>query len=265
MNASKPAKGYYSILQFVPDLERAEGANIGVVLFCPERRFIDVKISTNNDHVRRLFRGKKVDLKRVDVIKANFTDRIRGSKSSITTGEDFNLFVNTRANSLRLTEPRPMKVFEPAVELTKLFTLLVGERKKTEVRLLTPDKIIRKLDGEFKKRNIFDLIKRNVEVKLPIFNSTVTYPFEYANGRPNLIKTAVFGPSFENATQKASKLALEGRSLAENNYKLNVVAGFNDGEERRVVQKILNEFNVDLFEESKADEFAELVAKAAHA
>jgi hypothetical protein len=32
-----PVRGYYSILQFVPDLKRSEGANIGVVLFCPER------------------------------------------------------------------------------------------------------------------------------------------------------------------------------------------------------------------------------------
>jgi hypothetical protein len=35
-----PAKGYYSILQFVPDLERAEGANIGVALFCPDKGFL---------------------------------------------------------------------------------------------------------------------------------------------------------------------------------------------------------------------------------
>jgi hypothetical protein len=35
-----PVRGYYSILQFVPDLERSEGANIGVVLFSPERHFL---------------------------------------------------------------------------------------------------------------------------------------------------------------------------------------------------------------------------------
>lgn len=53
--STKPAKGYYSILQFVPDLERSEGANIGVVLFCPDKRFLDVKVSHNNDHVRHFF------------------------------------------------------------------------------------------------------------------------------------------------------------------------------------------------------------------
>ena len=59
MNSSqKPSKGYYSILQFVPDLERAEGANIGVVLFCPERRFLDVMVSHNNDRVRHFFGGQ---------------------------------------------------------------------------------------------------------------------------------------------------------------------------------------------------------------
>ena len=33
--STNPAKGYYSILQFVPDLEKSEGANIGVVLILP--------------------------------------------------------------------------------------------------------------------------------------------------------------------------------------------------------------------------------------
>ena len=30
MDEMKPSRGYYSILQFVPDPERAEGANIGI-------------------------------------------------------------------------------------------------------------------------------------------------------------------------------------------------------------------------------------------
>ena len=37
------ARGYYSILRYIPDLERGEGANIGVVLFCPALKFLKAR------------------------------------------------------------------------------------------------------------------------------------------------------------------------------------------------------------------------------
>lgn len=265
MNSSaKPSKGYYSILQFVPDLERSEGANIGVVLFCPERRFLDVQVSHNNDRVRHFFGGQNFDLQRIDSMKSNFTDRVRNSLKSIVSGDDFRLFIDTRANSLRLTEPRPLKVFEPAEQLEELFKLLVGNRQKPEHQPVTIQRIVRKLDGELKKRNIGDLVKRNVQIELPVFHTTETYPFAFKNGRPNLIKPAVFGTDLEKVVQKASKLAIEGKNLLESNHKLNILAGFNNGQERGVVRDVLAQFDVSLFEESETEKFADLIAKTAH-
>ena len=37
MNATK---GYFSLVQYCPDLARQEAANVGVVLFCPDLQFI---------------------------------------------------------------------------------------------------------------------------------------------------------------------------------------------------------------------------------
>ena len=36
----KPSRGYYCIIQYCPDLGRLEAANIGVLLFCPDRGFL---------------------------------------------------------------------------------------------------------------------------------------------------------------------------------------------------------------------------------
>jgi hypothetical protein len=70
MNSNvRPAKGYYSILQYVPDLERVEGANIGVILFCPEKRFLEVKMAGGNDRVRSFFGSNNLDLARIDAMK----------------------------------------------------------------------------------------------------------------------------------------------------------------------------------------------------
>ena len=262
----KPAKGYYSILQFVPDLERAEGANIGVVLFCPDKRFLDVKVSHNNDRVRHFFGGPNFDLQRIDLMKSGFAERVRNSANSIVSGDDFKLFIDTRANSLRLTDPRPIKVFEPAEELNKLFELLVGGRHKAVRQPITVQKIIRNFDGELKKRNISELVRRDVQIELPLFHKTETYPFCFHNGQPNLIKSAVFGIDAENVSQKACRLAVEGKNLSDRNHKLNVIAGFSNDTlaERSIVKDVLAQFNITMFEESEAGKFADLIAKTAH-
>ena len=265
MNSSqKPSKGYYSILQFVPDLERAEGANIGVVLFCPERRFLDVMVSHNNDRVRHFFGGQNFDLQRIDVIKASFAERVRNLVSSIVTADNFKLFIDTRANSLRLTDPRPVKVFEPAVELDKLFDLLVGSRNKAVHQPMTTRRIVRKFDTELKQRDLGELVKRDVSVELPLFHTTEIYPFAFKNGQRNLIKPVVFGTDSEIVRQKASRLAIEGKYLSDQNHKLNVIAGFNDRQEREIVAGVLAQFDVPLYQESDTAEFADLIARTAH-
>jgi hypothetical protein len=110
-----PVRGYYSILQFVPDLERSEGANIGVVLFCPERHFLKAQTATGNDRVRRFFgpeQDVELDLDRVNAFKATFEERV-AEASRIHTPDEFRQFIDTRANQLLLCQPRPIKVFDP--------------------------------------------------------------------------------------------------------------------------------------------------------
>src|ERR1044071_9804995 len=106
--STNPAKGYYSILQFVPDLEKSEGANIGVVLFCPDKGYLKAQTSTGNDRVRRFFGPETdLDLDRINAFKAAFEERLAFEASRINSQEDFLQFVNTRANQLLLTKPRP--------------------------------------------------------------------------------------------------------------------------------------------------------------
>jgi hypothetical protein len=121
------AKYYYSILQYVPDPERAEGVNVGVVLICPEEGFLKAKTSADNDRVLRFFGERPdLDLGRLTALKQAFEERIEMEAGRIKTVEDFEQFVVTRANHLRLTAPRPIKISE--AELDSLFASLVEER-----------------------------------------------------------------------------------------------------------------------------------------
>lgn len=129
-NGTTATKGYYSILQYVPDPERAEGVNIGLILFCPEKGFLKIQTTASNDRVRKLLgkqRASTANLSRLDAFKTAFAERVGLEAGRMQSREDFQAFVNTRANQLRLTDPRPVKVTDPEAELSKLFSLLVDD------------------------------------------------------------------------------------------------------------------------------------------
>ena len=43
-------KAYYCLIQYCPDMSRLEAANVGVVLFCPEKGFLAARMSRDNAH-----------------------------------------------------------------------------------------------------------------------------------------------------------------------------------------------------------------------
>jgi hypothetical protein len=58
-------KGCYSIVQYCPDLGRFEGANVGVLLFCPERAFLKALTIRNYSRIIRFFGTEGHDWKRL--------------------------------------------------------------------------------------------------------------------------------------------------------------------------------------------------------
>jgi len=50
----KPTRGYYWIIQYCPDLGRLEAANIGVLLFCPDRE-IKARMASDNGRIRHFW------------------------------------------------------------------------------------------------------------------------------------------------------------------------------------------------------------------
>lgn len=52
MTATDPFS--YTILRVVPSVERGERFNVGVVLFCRQRHFLDVRVALDQDRLRAL-------------------------------------------------------------------------------------------------------------------------------------------------------------------------------------------------------------------
>lgn len=62
----------------------------------------------------------------LNAAKKAIEHRLEVDKASFQTLEDFQRFIDTRANTLKHTQPRPVKVFNPDEELANLFDELVA-------------------------------------------------------------------------------------------------------------------------------------------
>jgi Protein of unknown function (DUF3037) len=121
-----PTRGYYSLIQFCPDICRLEAANIGVVLLCPELGFFDLKVTRNNDRVQRFFGLEGVPLSRVSAARRALESRFRAERDRFKTVEDLLQFSRSLGGNFLVTEPRPVKVYDAPEELENLFSRLVS-------------------------------------------------------------------------------------------------------------------------------------------
>jgi hypothetical protein len=271
-NGTTATKGYYSILQYVPDPERAEGVNIGLMLFCPEKDFLKIQTTASHDRVRRLLgkrRGSTSNLSRLDAFKTAFEERVGLEAGRLQTLEEFRAFINTRANQLRLTDPRPMKVTDPEAELSNLFALLVEEVAPTYAPTHHATTVIKRQFGQLLTTHKLDeLVQRDVPVELPLLGKQ-RYPFYFDNGGPNVIEPETFELSTQREIiDRACRVVIEGQDLTKQKkpIKLNIIGSFKPGHDERVrqVRHMLEESQIALYTVGEMEKLVKLIARTAH-
>lgn len=101
------SKGYYSIVQYIPNIARGEGVNVGVVLIIvDDEAEVYVRMSPDNDRVRKFF--GPIDDALVTYEKKSVENRINNTDfKSIDGVRDY---IRTRANNIRLTELRSILI-----------------------------------------------------------------------------------------------------------------------------------------------------------
>jgi hypothetical protein len=118
----------YALWRVIPDLERGESLNAGVVLYCPRRRFLGASVGIAESRLRELAPG--VDL---DAVSAALHHRALvaagnaavGSVASLPASERFGLLV---APASTLIQPGPVHTGlsdDAAATLEQLFRRLV--------------------------------------------------------------------------------------------------------------------------------------------
>lgn len=266
MNATK---GFFSLVQFCPDLSRLEAANVGVILLAPHHGFIKARMATGNDRVRRFFGPDARGLESINFMKQALATRIEVERDQLKSVEDLQRFAEQQANKLAVTPPRFVKVFNPEQDLENLFNELIGGRgQRQPADEVEP--VRRLLSRAIKKEKLDDFVRRNVTVRIPAFHTELTVPFAFYNGACNLIQPARFNQSTPAGIRSAAcQLAVEGSSLHRQpdeklgQMQLLVVGAFRKQahEEESIVRDILRETGVSLYSWQRIGELTERIRK----
>jgi hypothetical protein len=258
MNASK---GYFSLVQYSPDIARQEAANVGVVLFCPDRQFIRAKVSESIRRIRRFFGDDVAGYHQLNAMKDALVNRVEIEKDQFTTLEDLQQFVATRGNNILLTQPKPVMVLDPEQDLTALFEELVADpQKPLTVQATIP--LRKRLDAVLMEQAVKRYIRTKLDIEAPALRETIRIPYAFQNGRFNLIQPIEFKHQSEASVRTAAcKHAVEGLTLFKHRHptygdlQLLVVADFSSATQGAsdLVRSIFNESHVRLFTSDAID------------
>lgn len=260
------AKGFFSLVQFVPDLDRREAVNVGVVLAVPSEAFLAVRMADDNEGPKQRF-GNIFDEARLGAAKRAIEGRIREEGISWTGPDDVVRFAAREGNNLLLTPPRTLLSARPEAELEELFQKLVHVDPRARRRQARPE-----LEVRFERALAGVPLRKNVHVEIPNLG-TMDIPYAYKNGVLNLVRPEGFAIDEGSAMRKASELAVKGRLIHKHPEvvgecaRLIVVGGFAGAASDVLKSRIafvLSEHDTRLVREEDLDGFVDEVRAEAH-
>lgn len=205
-------RGFYSVIQYCPNFSRMETVNVGVLLFCPEHEFLEVRFTPNNTRVARFFGSDSFDGALFHTAKQAIEARLKTNFSEFPTPESLSRFIDTRANELVILPLRPIRVLQPWIELETLYQELVDEesaKKEENPRFAHLDKLMR--SESLRNRVLFE-----PEIELPITRHRFTVPYAYQNESLNFVHVEQFSFQSGTALNTAERWAVRGQLLSEN-------------------------------------------------
>jgi Protein of unknown function (DUF3037) len=125
---SGPDPYSYAIVRVVPDLERGESLNVGVILFCPARRFLAAKVALDEQRLRSM--SSTVDPEAVrdhlDAMVATVDGESRaGRVAAMTQSERFGLLASPSSTILQPSPVHTGLTTSPVDTLQSVFERLV--------------------------------------------------------------------------------------------------------------------------------------------
>jgi hypothetical protein len=262
-------RALYSVVQYVPDGARAEGANAGVVLFLPDSGRIEFRTSPSLARVKKFFSPDKAEMEWIAGAVKTLEARLRKAQGEFKSEEEFAQFVAARADAVRLTPPKLVVLTEIEPQLKKLYADLVGDesaRAKAAKGVTLPPHVAE----AFGRLEAVKKVWRPGRVVVPETKRKIEIPLAYKNGRVNYVSPQSLAPA-DRPEERLPKLGFNGLLIYQ--HKIDdeagqlVVLSANekaDREAERHYAEVLDDFQVRFVPYHKAEEFAAEVEKTAH-
>ncbi len=270
---NSPTTGYYSVIQYCPDRSRMEAANIGVLLFVESLEFLDVRLVSGNDRIRRFFGPDyNLDLSAVNTAKKMVEHRFQVERPELGHRADLELFLRRFANEIVFTPLRPARVENPATELAQLFGDLVTARVRRDPGAEAAESFPA-IRQRFEQPDIAEKLQRDLTVRIPVLEDEVNVDYGFQNGRFNLIQIKEFTQQRTDALMKEAKsIAAEGHLIYKHpdpqrhEQQLMVVASFTEAvmENRGRISSLMADHDVQFFTEADVERLAQLILTTAH-
>lgn len=255
--------GFYSLIQYVPDSERAEGANVGVLVFSPqvEPQIVAVH-SARPPHLRELCKQPPND-RELGSLMRSLAQRLRNDAPS-----DLPTFIKAlgrEAGKLRAITPRAVPVTDLHTTASELCQRLVGE---AQTRDRTPKKIP-EIEALRNEPGMAQVIRPNVTV--PLAGRVLQASYEWVNGKPNVVVNTRLRDD-NTATDTAIQWGGKGHLLRDNpadgiSRQLAVVTTIDSKVSPRVrehIAAVFREFHVEWVRPDTMDEYIARIRREAH-
>lgn len=127
MPAPSRAPFSYAILRVIPNAERGESLNAGVILFCPTRRFLAARVGLDEDRLRAIAPGASADQIRGWLDSVVQTTRGENpARAGLSQSERFGLLTAPSSTVIQASPVHTGLTDSPAEEIDRLFERLVG-------------------------------------------------------------------------------------------------------------------------------------------
>ena len=262
-------RAHYSIVQYVPDDSRAECANVGVVLFVPESRWLQARTTQSLDRVRRFFRPGQKQIHRIELALKALEDRMDLARDGFTEENDLVQFAASRADQIRVSTPRLVMVDEPKAVLIDLYEELVGDTPRQISAAIKEQALPPHVAEVFGRLEAQKRLWRPGKITLPTTGGSFDVPIAFQNGLINYVRPESLRPG-RKLNDLMSKLGFSGQLISrhpinDRDGRLVVLSADPDAdsEAENRFAKTLKEFSVRFVRYSEIDAFAEEVEQTA--
>lgn len=256
--------GFYSLIQYVPDSERVEGANIGVLVFCPHAsQCVATAWSIRPPHLRDLCHQHAPNEHDLGNLVQSLERRLQGDAPA-----DLPSFIKAmgrEAGKLRLITPRAVPVEDLQKTAQDLCLRLVGESQHRE---RMPSKIA-EIEALRQESGMANIIRTGITV--PVAGKILRPSYEWTNGKPNVVVHTRLRDD-RTAADAACEWGGKGHLLLERPSdkiarKLAVVTRIDaqvSDRTRTEIGNIFREFKVDWIPSEQLPAYVERIRREAH-